>query len=139
MTIIRYTDNNKELDHKEDWGLKDWCFWIVVLEKTLKSPLDSKEIKPINLEYSLEGLKLKLKIQYFGHLMQRANALEKTFWENLSGKDWEQEEKGMTEDEMVRWHHWFNGHDIEQTLGNSEEQRSLECCSPWGHKESDTT
>ena len=70
-----------ELDHKKGWVLKDWCFWTVVLEKTLESPLDYKEIKPvlkeINPEYSLEGLMLKLKLQYFGHLMQRAGSLEK--------------------------------------------------------------
>ena len=93
--LIRYTDNNKELDHKEDWGLKDWCFWIVVLEKTLKSPLDSKEIKPINPEYSLEGLKLK--IQYFGHLMQRANALEKTL---ILGKIESRRRRGW---QRMRW------------------------------------
>ena len=88
-----------ELDHKEDWVLKNWCFWIMVLEKTLESPLDSKEIKPVNQsilkeinpEYSLEGLVLKF--QYFGHLMQRANSLEKN---PDAGKDWGQEEKGVT-------------------------------------------
>ena len=71
-----------ELDHKEGWEPKNWCFWTVVLEKTLESPLDCKEIKPIlnkiNPEYSLKGLMLKLKLQYFGHLMQRASSLEKT-------------------------------------------------------------
>ena len=72
-----------ELDHKESWALKNWCFWTVVLEKTLESPLDCKEIKQINLkeispEYSLEELTLKLKLWYFGHLMQRTNLLEKT-------------------------------------------------------------
>ena len=73
-----------ELDHKEGWALRNWCFQTVVLEKTLGSPLDSKEIKPINIlqeiypEYSLEGLMLKLKLQYFGHLIWRANSLEKT-------------------------------------------------------------
>jgi len=72
-----------ELDHKEGWTTMNWCFWIVVLEKTPESPLDSKEIKPvnpkgINPEYSLEGLMLKLKLQYFGHLMWRANSLQKT-------------------------------------------------------------
>ena len=71
------------LDHKEGWTLKNWWFWTVVLEKTPESPLDSKEIKPvnpkgINPEYSLEGLMLKLKLQYFGHLMWRANSLQKT-------------------------------------------------------------
>ena len=71
-----------ELDHKEGWALKNWCFRTVVLEKTLESPLDNKEIKPIlkgiNPEYSLEGLMLKLRLQYFGHLMWKANSLEKT-------------------------------------------------------------
>ena len=72
-----------ELDHKEVWALKKWCFWTVVLEKTLESPLDCKEIKPVNPkelnpEYSLQGLRLKLELQSFDHLMQRANSLEKT-------------------------------------------------------------
>ena len=73
-----------ELDHTEDWAPKNRCFWIMVLEKTLESPLDSKKINP---EYSLEGLKLKLKLQYFGHLMWRANSLEKTLMlEKIEGK-----------------------------------------------------
>ena len=72
-----------ELDHKESWALKNWCFWTVVLEKTLESPLDCKKsnqsiLKKISAEYSLEGLMLKLKFQYFGHLMQRTDSLEKT-------------------------------------------------------------
>ena len=67
-----------ELDCKESWALKNWCFWTVVSEKTLESPLDSKEIKPVSPEYPLEGLTLKLKLQNFGHLMQRADSLEKT-------------------------------------------------------------
>ena len=72
-----------ELDHKETWAPKNWCFWTVVLEKILESPLDCKEIKPVDLkeispEYSLEGLMLKLKLQYFGHLMWRSDSLEKT-------------------------------------------------------------
>ena len=93
-------------------------------------------LKEINPEYSLERLMLKLKLQYFGHLMWRADSLEKTD----AGKDWEQEEKRMTEDEMVGWHHQHNGHVFEQTLGDSEGQVSLACCSPWGrHKELDIT
>ena len=67
-----------ELDYKESWAPKTWCFWIVVLEKTLGNPLDCKEIQPVHSEYSLEGLMLKLKLQYFGHLMRRTNSLEKT-------------------------------------------------------------
>ena len=74
-----------ELDYKESWVTKNWCFWTVVLEKTLESPLDCKEIQPVNPkkkkispEYSLEGLMLKLKLQYFGHLMRRTDSMEKT-------------------------------------------------------------
>ena len=90
-----------ELDYKEGWALKNWCFWIVVLDKTLESPLDCKEIQPVNPkgnpEYLLEGLILKPKLQYFGHLIWRADSLE----DPDAGKDWRQEEKGTAEDEMV--------------------------------------
>ena len=78
-----------ELNHKEGWALNNWCFWTVVLKKILESPLDCKESKPvnpkeINLEYSLEGLMLKLKLQYFGRLMRKANSLERPWcWERL--------------------------------------------------------
>ena len=91
-------------------------------------------LKEINPEYSLEGLMLKL--QYFGHRMGRANLLEKTL---ILGKDWRQEAKGMTEDEMVAWHHQLNGHEFEQALGDGQGQGSLVCCSPWDRKESDVT
>ena len=78
---------HKKSDHKEGWAPKNWCFWIVLLEKTLQSPLDSKEIKSIlkgiNPEYSLEGLMLKLKLQYFGHLMWRADSFLMSHWERL--------------------------------------------------------
>ena len=82
------------------------------------------EISP---EYSLEGLMLKLKLQYLGHLMRRTDLLEKTLME----------EKGTTDDEMVEWHHQLNGHKFEQALGVGNGQGSLACCSPWGRKESD--
>ena len=92
-------------------------------------------LKEINPECSLEGLTLKLKLQYFGHLMRRANTLEKTWcWKRLSAGG-----EGATKDEMVGWHHQLNGHEFEQALGDSEGQGSLVCCSPWGRKESDTT
>ena len=94
-------------------------------------------LKEINPEYSLEGLMLKLKLQYFGHLMQRADWL--TGKDCDAGKDWRQEEKGTTEDEMVGWHHWLNGHEFKQAPGDGEGQGSLACCSPWGCKESDMT
>ena len=77
---------------------------------------------------------LKLKLQYFGHLVQRANSLGKTV---MLGKIEGKKEKGMTEDEMVRYHHRLNEHEFEQNPGDSEGQRSLACCSPWGHKGSD--
>ena len=112
----------------------------MVLEKTLESPSDCKEIQPvhpkeISPEYSLEGPMLKLKLQYFGHLMRRTDSLEKTD----AGRDWGQEEKGMTEDEMVRWHHRLDGHESEQALGVGDGQGSLACCNLWGCKESDMT
>ena len=128
-----------ELDYKESWVLKNWCFWTVVWGKTLKSPLDCKEIQPVhpkgNPGCSLEGLMLKLKLQYFGHLMVK-NWL---IWKDpVAGKDWGQEEKGTTEDEMVGWQHQLNGHEFEQAPGDGEGQGRLLCCSPWGHKELDT-
>ena len=92
-------------------------------------------LKEVNPDYSLEGLMLKLKLEYFGHLMRSANSLEKPD----AGKDWGQEEMGATEDEMVGWHHQLNVHEFEQALGDGEGQGSLACCSPWGHKKSDTT
>ena len=119
-----------ELDHNEGWVPKNWCFQIVVLEKTLESPLDCKEIKTVNLEeinpeYSLEGLLLKLKLQYFGHLMQRANSLEKTL---MLGKIERRRRRGWQRTEMIGWHHQLNGHEFEQALRDSEGQGSVECC-----------
>ena len=95
-----------ELDHKERWAPK-WYFQTVVLENTLESPMECKEIKPVNPketnpEYSLEGLMQKLQLQYSGHLMQRADSLEK---DSDAEKDWRKEEKGATENEMVGWYH----------------------------------
>ena len=120
-----------ELVHKEGWSPKNWHFQTVVLEKTLQSPLDSKSIlKEINPEYSLKGLMLKL--QYPGHLMKSRF----TGKDPDAGKNWGQE-KGAIEDEMVGWHHWLNGHEFEQALGDRDWQRSLVCCSSWGHKELD--
>ena len=95
-------------------------------------------LKEISSEYSLKGLMLMLKLQYFGHLMQRTDSLEKT-WMPDAGKDWKQKEKWMTEDEMVGWYHWLYGHEFEQALGVGDGQGGLACCSPWSHKESDMT
>ena len=95
-----------------------------------------KEIlKEISPEYSLEGLMLKLKFQYFWPPDAKSQLIVK---DPDAGKDWRQEEK-MTEDEMVGWHYCLNGHEFEQSQGDSEGQGGLGCCSPWGHKESDIT
>ena len=111
-----------------------WC-WRRLLRVPWTARRSNKSIlKEISPEYSLEGLMLKLKLQYFVHLMQRADSLEKTDAE----KHWRQEEKEMPEDEMVRWHHWFNGHEFEQAPGVDDGQGSLMCCGLWGRKESDT-
>ena len=121
-----------------------WCW------KRLLSPLDCKEIKQVNPKevspkYSLEELMLKWKLQYFGHLIRRTNLIEKSLIGSFllgkieAGKDWGQEEKGMTEDEMLWWHHRPYGHEFEQTLGVGDGQGRLACCNPWGHKESDMT
>ena len=93
-------------------------------------------LKEINPEYSLEGLMLKLKNQYFGPPNVKSQLIGK---DPDAGKDWGQKEKGATEDEMVGWHHRLNGHEFEQTPGDSRGQGSLACCSPWGHRESDVT
>ena len=93
-------------------------------------------LKEISSEYALEGLMLKLKLQYFGHPLQRGRLIGK---DPDAGKDCRQEEKGMTEDEMAGWHHQLNGHEFVQTLGDSERQGSLVCYSPWSCKKLDIT
>ena len=128
-----------ELDYKESWVLKNWCFWTAVLEETLESPLDCKEIKSVNPKgnqswiLSVEGLMLRL--QYFCHLVWRTDSLEKTL---MLGKIEGRRRRGR-QDEIVEWHHWLNAHESEQSPGDSEGQGSLSCCSSWGHKELDTT
>ena len=130
-----------ELDHEESWLLKHWCFWTVVLEKTLKSPLDCKKIKPVHPKENQSWI-------FIGRTDAEAEA--PILWPShaknwLIGKDpdaekdWRQEEKEMTEDKNVGWHHWLNGHEFEQALGVGDGQRSLACCSPWGSKESHMT
>ena len=115
-----------ELDHKEDWVLKNWCFWVVVLEKTLENPLDSKKIKPVNPK----GNQLWI---FIGRTDAEAEA--QTLWppdrkswlgkNPDTGRDWGQEEKWVTEDEMVGWHHQLNEQEFEQALRDSEGPRSL--------------
>ena len=131
-----------ELDHKGGWTLKNFCFQTVVLEKILKSLLDCKEIKPVNPKGNQSWI-------FVGWTSVEAEAPilwppDAKSWlirkDPDAGKDWMQE-KGMTEDRMVGWHHQLDGHEFEQALGDGEGQRSLVCCSPWGLrvKESDTT
>ena len=124
-----------ELDHKEAWAPKNWCFWTVVLEKTLESPLDCKEIKLVNPKGNQSWI-------FIGRTDAKAEVLilwppDVKNWllrkDPDAGKDWRQEEKGMTEDEMVGWHHWLHEHEFEQTLGDGEGQGSLACCSPCSH------
>ena len=125
-----------ELDLKERWAPKNWCFWNVVLEEILESPLYCKEIQPVNPKRNQLWI-------FIGKTDPEAEA--PILWppdeksRPDAGKDWGQEEKGAAEEEMVGGHHQLNGHESEQTLGYSEGQGSLACCSPWGHKESDPT
>ena len=129
-----------ELDCEESWALKNWCFWTVVLEKTFENLLDSKEIKLVNAKGNQSWI-------FIGRTDAKAET--PVLWppdvkswlirKDLdAGKDWRQEENGMTEDEMFGWYHWLDGHEFEQALGGGEGQGSLVCCSPWGCKESDT-
>ena len=130
-----------ELDYQESWAPKNWCFWTVVLEKTIESPLDCKEIQPVHP-----------KGDQFWTFIGRTDAEAETpiFWppdgkiwlirkDSDAGKYWGQEEKEAIDDEMVGWHHRLDGHEFAQALGDGEGQGSLACCSPWGHKESETT
>ena len=117
-----------ELDHKEGWVPKNWCFQIVVLEKTLESLLDCKEIKPVNPKGNQSWILIeKTDAEAEAPILWPPDA-ESTHWKDPdAGKQWKQEEKWATEDEMVGWHHWLNGHEFEQTLEDSEEQGSLAC------------
>ena len=130
-----------ELDCEESWALKNWCFWTVVLEKTLESALDCKEIQ-------LAHSKADQPWDFFGR--NDAKAETPILWpphvkswligkDSDSGMDWGQEEKGMTEDEMAGWHHWLNGHEFEWTPGVGDGQGGLACFNSWGRKELNTT
>ena len=125
-----------ELNHKESWEPKNWCFWTVVLDKTLESSLDYKEIKPVNPQ----GNQLWIFIcstdaEAETPLLWQPDAESRLIGKHPdNGKDWRQEEKGTTEDEMVGWHQRFTGREFEQAPGVGDGLGSLACCSPWGHK-----
>ena len=122
-----------ELDCEEGWAPKNWWFWTVVLEKTLESSLDCKEIQPVHSEGDQPW-------DFFGR--NDAKAEIPVSWligkDSDAGRDWGQEKKGMAEDEMAGWHHCLTGHEFGWTLGVSDGQRGLACYNSWGHKELDT-
>ena len=131
----------RELYHKESWLPKNWCFWTVVSEKALESPLDCKEIQTVRPEGNQSWI-------FIGRTDAKAETpiLWPPDMKNWltgkvpgGGKDWRQEEKGVTEDEMVGWYHWLDGHEFEQVLGVGDGPGSLVCCSPWGCNKLDMT
>ena len=121
-----------ELDYKKSWAPKNWCFWTVILEKTLERPLDCKEIQPVNPKENQSWI-------FIGRTDDEAETLilwppDAKNWllgkDPDAGKEWRQEENGTTEDEMVGWHHRLDTHECEQALRVGDRQGSLECCSP---------
>ena len=126
-----------ELDYKESWAPKNWCFWTVVLEKTLESPLDCK-IKPVHSKGDQSWVFIgRTDVEAETPILGPPDA--KSWKDPDAGKDWGQEEKGPTEDEMVGWHYQLNGHGFGWTPGVGDGQGGLACCSSWGCKESDMT
>ena len=130
-----------ELDCEERWALKNWCFWTVVLEKTLESPLDCKEIQPVHSKgdqpwvfIGRTDVEAETSILWPPHVKSWLIGKDPD-----AGRDRGQEEKGMTEDEMAGWYHWFDGHEFEWTPGVGDGQGGLACCDSWGRKESDMT
>ena len=130
-----------ELDYKESWALKNWCFWTVVLEKTLESPLDSKEIQPVYPKGDQSWVFIgRTDVEAETPILWPPDAKGWLIWKNPdAGKDWGQEEKGTTEDEMIGWHHLLNGHGFGWIPGVGDGQGGLVCCGSCGCKESDTT
>ena len=140
-TKVHLVKATVKLDCEESWAPKNCCFWTVVLEKTRDSPLDCKEIQPVHSKGDQPSV-------FFGR--NDAKAETPVLWpphakswligkESDSGRDWGQEEKGTTEDEMAGWHHGLDGGESEWTLGDGDGQHGLACCNSWGRKESDMT
>jgi len=129
-----------ELEHKEGWAPKNWCFHTVALGKTLESPLDSKEIKSINLKGNQPWIFIgRTDAEAEAPILWPPDGKSQLIWKDPdAGKDWRQE-KGATEAEMVGWHHWLRRYEYEQTPEDGKGQGSLACCNPWGLKELDMT
>ena len=125
-----------ELDCKESWVLKNWCFWTVVLEKTFESPLDFKKIQPLHPKGDRSLVFIgRTDVEAQTPILWPPDAKSWLIWKDPDvGKDWRQEEKGMTEDEMVWWHHRLNGHGFEQTSRDGEGQGSLVMLQSMGSK-----
>ena len=130
-----------ELDCEESWAPKNWCFWTMVLEETLESPLDCKEIQPVHLKGNQSWVFIeRTDVEAETPLLWPPDAKSWLIGKDPdAGKDWGQEEKETTEDEMIGWHHQLNGHGFGWTLGVGDGQGGLVCCGSWGLKESDTT
>ena len=128
-----------ELDCEEGWAPKNWCFWTVVLEKTLESPLDRKEIQSVHPKDQSWVFIGRTDVEAETPILWPPDMKCWLIWKDAdAGKDWRREEKGTIEDEMAGWHHWLDGRESEWTLGVCNEQGGLACCDSWCHKESDT-
>ena len=130
-----------ELDCEENWAPKNWCFWTVVLEKTLESPLDCKEIQPVHPKGDQSWVFIGgTDIEAETPILWPRDAQNWLFWKDPdAGKDWGQKEKGTTEDEIVGWHYRLNAHGFGWTPGVGDRQGGLAFCGSRGHKESETT
>ena len=130
-----------ELDYKESWAPKNWCFWTVVLEKTLESPLDCKEIQPDHPKGDRSWVFIgRTDVEAETPILWPPDAKSWLIWKDPDvGKDWGQEEKGTTENEMAGWHHRLNGHGFGWTPGIGDGHGGLACRGPWGRKDLDTT
>ena len=129
-----------ELDFKAGRAPENWCLQTVVLKKTPESPLDNTKLKLVNFKGSQPWILVwrtdaEAEIPVFWSLDVDSQLTEKV---RDAGEDWEQKEKKASKDEMAKWHHWCNAHELGQTWGDGEGQRGLVCCSPWAHKESNT-
>ena len=129
-----------ELDYKESWVPKNWCFWTVMVEKTPESPLNCKEIQPVHPKGDESWVFIgRTDVEAETPILWPPDVKSWLIWKDPdAGKDWGQE-KGLTEDEMVGWHPWLDGHGFGWTLGVGDGEGGLACCDSWDRKESDVT